>query len=106
MRKINNTDLFTLMRIMRKTKIKANIVEMSVPKDISEEQYGILLLLTAIENAPDAEKEIFDFLASVGEVDVDKLKQDEFDLLPRIIKHLMDQKHIVDFLSQAYKSTN
>lgn len=112
MRNLNNKDLFKLMRIMRKADIKNKLVGMELPKDengnlkLSEEQFGTMMIFEVIESAPDAEKDIFEFLADVGGVDVKEIENDEFDLLPKIIEHLKNQKKLISFLEQAFKSMN
>lgn len=106
MRNLNNKDLFKIMRILRKANIKQELIKMKLPKDISDNEYGMMMLLTLLENAPQVEKEVFEFLADVGGVSAEELENDEFDLLPKIIKHLQGQKKLINFLSQAFKSVN
>lgn len=91
---------------MRKTNIKDELLQMNLPDNINDKQYGAMMIFQVIESAPQAEKEIFEFLADVGEVDVKELENDEFELLPKIIEHLQGQKKLIDFLSQAFKSMN
>ena len=110
MRNLNNKDLFQIMRIVRKAGIKEKIVGMKLPRDkdgnvaISDDQYGVMMLLEVIDGAPDAEKEIFDFLADVGGVERKELEEDEFELLPDIVNHLMNQEKFTAFLKQAFNS--
>jgi|SRR5699024_4255876 len=106
MRNLNNKDLFKVMRVMRKANIKDELVKMKVPKDVNEQQYGVMMLLQVLESAPQAEKEIFEFLSDVSGHSVEELENDEFDLLPKIIEHLQGQKKLINFLSQAFDSMN
>lgn len=106
MRNLNNKDLFKIMRILRKANIKQELIKMKLPKDISDNEYGMMMLFTFLENAPQVEKDIFEFLANVGGVKVEELENDEFELLPKIIKHLQGQEKFINFLSQAFKSVN
>src|SRR5699024_8355346 len=82
MRNVNNTDLFKVMRIVRKTGFKKRILELDVPKDekgnvlLSDNDYFIVLLMEFIEGAPDAEDDIFKFLADIAGVSVKKMKED------------------------------
>ncbi|MGM8212638.1 hypothetical protein ACLIBH_07570 [Virgibacillus sp. W0430] len=103
MRNLNNKDLFKVMRIVRKANIKEELVNMRFD-GVTDEEYGTMIVFHIIESAPQAEKEIFEFLADVGGVKVEELENDEFELLPRIIEHLQGQKKLIDFLSQAFKS--
>lgn len=111
MRYLNNKDLFKIMRIVRKANIKQKLLDMDLPRDengklaISEDEYGMMMIFQVIESAPQAEKEIFEFLADVGEVEVKELEEDEFELLPKIIEHLQKQEKLKSFLEQAFKST-
>lgn len=110
MRNVNNTDLFKVMRIVRKTGFKKRILELDVPKDeegnvlLSDNDYFIVLLMEFIEGAPDAEDDIFKFLADIAGVSVKKMKEDEFDLLLEVFEHLKGQEKLVTFLEQAFKS--
>lgn len=106
MRNLKSTDLFKMMRIMRKANIKEEIVAMDMPKNLSGNESGMMIILQLLEAAPNAEKEIFEFLADIGEVDVKELQEDEFELLPEIIQHLQKQEKFTSFLEQAFKSTN
>ena len=106
MRNLNTKDLFKIMKIMRKAKVKENLLKMKLPDDITDNEYGMMLIFQIIESAPDAEKDIIEFLADIGEVDVKELENDEFDLLPKIIDHIRKQEKLVNFLSSAFKSTN
>lgn len=98
------------MRIVKKAKIKEKLLNLDLPRDkngevlIDEKEYGVMLILEAVEGAPDAEKEIFELLASVAGVEVEKIENDEFELLPEIIEHLKKQDKLVTFLKQAFKS--
>ncbi len=104
MRNLNNKDLFKVMRILRKANIKEELLKMKMPENLSEQESGMMLMLQFIESAPNAEEEIFKFLADIAEVEVSELENDEFDLLPGIIEHLQKQDKLVNFLSQAFKS--
>lgn len=106
MRNLNNSDLFKVMRIMRKANIKSELAEMQLPDSVNEEQYGAMMILQVIESAPQAEQEIFQFLADIANVEVKEIEEDEFDLLPKIIEHLQKQDKLIAFLKQAFKSLN
>lgn len=111
MRNLNNKDLFTIMKIIRKTGMKTKLLELDVPKDkngnmiLDDAQYGIVLLMEFLESAPNAQDDVFAFLADVGGVDQKELEEDEFELLQDIVQHLMNQKKLINFLSTAFKST-
>jgi hypothetical protein len=106
MRNLNNKDLFKVMRIVRKAEIKKRITELKPPENITDQQYGAMLVFEVIEGAPEAEKDIFGFLADIGGVKPKELEDDEFELLPKIIEHLQGQEKLINFLKQAFKSTN
>lgn len=91
---------------MRKANIKDELVKMELPDNIDDEQFGAMMILQVIESAPQAEKEIFEFLADIAGVDVETIENDEFVLLPKIIKHLQGQDNLISFLKQAFKSMN
>lgn len=111
MRNLTNPDLFKIMRIIRKTNFKKRILELDVPKDeetgkilLSDQEYWILLLMELIEGAPDAEKEVFKFLADVAEVSQKEIENDEFEILVDVIEHLKNQEKFRTFLEKAFDS--
>ncbi|WP_419893281.1 hypothetical protein [Oceanobacillus kimchii] len=104
MRNLKTPDLFKIMKIMRKANVKEELISMKPPENIQDEQFGVMLILQFIEMAPQAEREILEFLADVGEVEEKDLYEDEFELLPEIVNHLMKQEKFTNFLSTAFKS--
>jgi len=110
MRNLNNSDLFKVMRILRKTNIKQHLLKLDLPRDedgnlnLSENEYGAMLIFQVIEVIPDAEQEIFSFLADVAGVTTEEMMNDEFDLLLRVIEHLKGQDKLVRFLKLAFDS--
>ena len=68
MRYLNNKDLFKIMRIVRKANIKQKLLDMDLPRDengklaISEDEYGIMMMLEVFEGIPEVEKEVFELL--------------------------------------------
>lgn len=106
MRNLITKDLFTLAKIVGKTGIKEKIKDIGFTSETSENEMIVSLIFEAITSAPDAEKEIFTFLADVADVTVEQLQNDEFDLLLEIIEHLKAQEKLVTFLKQVFKFAN
>lgn len=112
MRNLNNSDLFRIIRIIRKTGFKEKLKNLDLPKDengnvlLSNMEYGVVLLMEVIEGVPEAEDEVFKFLADIAGVTLEEMKNDEFDLLLQVIEHLKGQKNLVNFLEQAFKLAN
>ena len=104
MRNLKSMDILTLMRILKKANVKQNLVQLDVPKNVTDEQYGVLLLLTVLEGVPEAKDDIIAFLSDVAGVKKKELEEDEFEILPKIIEHLQKQEKFIDFLSNAFKS--
>lgn len=109
-RNLKNKDLFKIMRLVRKTNFQQKLTEIEVPKDeqgnILESEYGMLILSELVDVAPDVEKEIFEFLSDIAEVDPEQMENDEFELLPKVIKHLKEQEKFNAFLKQAFDTMN
>lgn len=103
MRNIKSMDLITVLNILGKANVKQKLVELEIPKDITDQQYGVLLILTILEGVPEARNEIIGFLADIGGVNKKELEEDEFDIFPEIVEHLMNQKKFTDFLSKHVK---
>jgi len=106
MRNLNTKDLFTIAKIIGQSGIKEKIKEIGFTSETSEAEMIVSLIFEGITSAPEAEKEIFTFLADVAGVSVKELQNDEFDLLLKIIDHLKAQEKLVTFLKQVFKYVN
>ncbi|MGJ9384253.1 hypothetical protein [Salipaludibacillus sp. CF4.18] len=110
MRNLKNTDLFKVTRIVRKTGFKKRMLEMDVPKDekgnllVTDNEYWIMLIMEVVEGIPDAEKELFKFLADVAGVKQEELENDEFEILAELIEHFKGQEKFTNFLKLAFNS--
>lgn len=110
MRNLNNKDLLTLMRIVKKGNVKKKLAEMNIPRnekgeiELSEEQFGVMMILEIVEAIPDAEKDIFKFLADVAGVSTKEMEEDEFDLLLSVVEHLKNQDKMISFFKLALNS--
>ncbi|WP_077621999.1 hypothetical protein [Sediminibacillus massiliensis] len=65
MRNIKSMDLITIMSILSKANVKQKLVNLEVPEGVTEQQYGVLLVLTVLEGVPEAKGDILAFLADV-----------------------------------------
>lgn len=106
MRNLVAKDLFTIAKIIRQAGIKEKIRNIGFTKDTSESEIIVSLIFEAVTSIPEAEKEIFEFLADIAGVSVKELQNDEFDLLLKIIDHLKTQENFINFLKQAFKYAN
>ena len=106
MRNLVAKDLFTISKIIRKAGIKEKIRQIGFTDETSENEMIVSLIFEAVTSIPEAEKEIFEFLADIAGVSVKELQNDEFDLLLKIINHLKGQEKFIDFLKQAFKYRN
>ncbi len=98
------------MKIVRKAKLKDKILKMELPRDeegnlsLSDDEYGVMMIFEVLEVVPEIETELFELLADVAGVSVEDMQNDEFELLPNVIKHLQKQEKLSAFLKQAFKS--
>lgn len=72
MRKLNTSDLFKALRIMRKAKVDKeiqNIVNSIGGEEVNEREIGVNALVAAVMSVPDAEAEIYDFIGGIAERD-------------------------------------
>lgn len=101
-----------VIRIVKQSNIKQKLLDLDLPRDedgnitLSEIEYGVMMIFEIIESAPDAEKEIFSFLADVAGVTTEEMMNDEFDLLLDVINHLKEQEKLITFLKLAFESAN
>lgn len=84
MRKLNTSDLFKFLRIMRKAKIDKEIHDLisgmgDEADERDEREVGIKAVIGAVMSVPDAECEIYDFIGGIAERDdIAELPLNEF----------------------------
>lgn len=99
MRKLNTSDLFKFLRIMRKAKIDKEIHDLinGLGDEADEREVGIKAVIGAIMSVPDAECEIYDFVGGIAEQDdIAELPLDEFFGLLKAISKENDLKSFFD----------
>lgn len=106
MRNLKTKDLFTIAKIINKAKIKEKIKDIGLSDSATDIELYVSLFFEAIVSVPDAEKEIYEFLADIAGVKPKEIENDEFELLPKIIEHLKGQENLVNFFKQAFKFVN
>lgn len=102
MRKLLAKDLFKISRIIKKINLKEELKGIDIANK-SNQQVGMDIILLIIENAGQAEKEVFDFIEDISEVKgVANLELSEFlEIVSNIIR---ENENITDFFTQAFKS--
>ena len=90
MRKLNTSDLFKFLRIMRKAKIDKEIHDLisGIGDEANEREVGIKAVIASLMSVTDAECEIYDFIGGIAERDnIAELPLNEFfNLLGEIAK--------------------
>jgi hypothetical protein len=90
MRTLQNTDIFAFGRILSKANLKDEIKKISVGNEKDVEAIGFDLLFTILTSCSDkaVEEEIFSFLASIFEMEVEEVKKldpiETFEMMSKI----------------------
>ena len=90
MRTLQNTDIFAFGRILSKANLKDEIKKISVGNEKDVEAIGFDLLFTILTSCSDkaVEEEIFSFLASIFEMDIEEVKKldpiETFEMMSKI----------------------
>ncbi|MGN0179576.1 MAG: hypothetical protein ACI4DY_09070 [Monoglobaceae bacterium] len=103
MRKLNTSDLFKFLRIMRKAKIDKEIHDLisSMGDEADEREVGIKAVIGAIMSVPDAECEIYDFIGGVAERDdIAELPLNEFF---NILSEIARENDLKSFFGSALR---
>jgi len=106
MRTLQNTDIFAFGRIIKKANIKEEIKKIATDKDTTEESLGFDLLFILFTNCSDkeVEEEIFTFLASLFEEDIETVKKsDPIETIEKL-KNVADWEKWKSFFSLTAKS--
>ena len=106
MRKLQNQDVFAFGRIIRKANLKEEIKKISLDANTNAESYGFDLLFAIFTNCSDVavENEIYLFLASLFEEDVETVKQGEPLETFEKLKNIADWEKWKSFFSLVAKS--
>ena len=90
MRKLQNTDLFAIGRIMSKANLKDEIKKLALSEDKDPESAGFELLYIVFTkcSTKEVEEEIFSFLADIFEMEIQTVKQmdpiETFEMLKKV----------------------
>lgn len=106
MRNLQNKDVFAFGRILSKANLKEEIKSLSLDKDASPESLGFDLIYTVFINCTDeeVENEIYSFLASLFEEDVESVKTgDPIETFEKM-KNIADWEKWKSFFSLGVKS--
>ena len=103
MRDLKFTDVFTVIRIIKKAGIseQARAIFKDINKETTEKELGARFLFACVENLSDAEKEITEFLASLKEVEVDEIKKLNMTKTTEMFMELGNQPDLKSFLSSV-----
>lgn len=106
MRTLGNEDIFTIGRILSKANIKDEIKKVAIGNEKNVEALGFDLIFTILTScsSKEVEAEIFDFLASLFEVDVEEVRRmDPIETFEKI-KQVADWEKWQSFFSLGAKS--
>lgn len=106
MRKLQNQDIFAFGRILKKANMKEEIKKLALDKNTDEESFGYDLMFTIFTSCSDAqvENEIYLFLASLFETDVETIKaSDPIDTIENM-KEIADWEKWKSFFLSVAKS--
>ena len=107
MRNIRNEDIFAIGRILSKANLKEEIKKVAVGTEKDEEALGYEILFTIFLNCSnkEVESEIYEFLSSLFEMEIEEVKKmDPLETFEKI-KQVADWKKWKGFFSLAAKST-
>ena len=106
MRNLQNSDVFAFGRILTKANLKEEIKKVSIGNEKDVEAIGFDLLFTVFTNCSnkEVEEEIYSFLASLFEVEIEDVKKmDPIETFEKI-KQSADWKKWKSFFSLGVKS--
>ena len=107
MRKLNTSDLFSAMRMIKKCKLKDTIKEtiLTIDKKQDVEATGFDLIFGIIEamSEENCEKEFYNFLSKPFEMTPQEVEKLEIDNLIKGIKEIADLESWKSFFTQVLK---
>ena len=105
MRTLQNTDIFSLGRILSKANLKEEIKNIATDKNTTPESLGFDLLFTLFTKCSDkqVEEEIYEFLASIFEVDAEYIKKMDPIVTMEKLQEVADWERWKDFFSLGAK---
>lgn len=98
MRSLVFKDVFTVSRILKKMKIRPEIVD-----GISQEQFGAEVFFKFIENIGDAEEEVIAFIADLKGIKAKELANMDFEQVNNLIEEFKEMKGLKGFFTQVGK---
>lgn len=106
MRKLQNTDIFAIGRIISKANLREEFKNISIAKDTDVESLGFDILFAIFTNCSEkeVEKEIFDFLSDIFEEPVEEVKKMNPIETMEKLKQVADWNEWKTFFSLGVKS--
>ena len=107
MRNLGNEDIFAIGRILSKANLKEEIKKVAIGNEKDVEALGFDLLFTILISCSDraVEAEIYEFLSSIFEMEVEEVKKLDPIKTFEMIKEVADWGKWKSFFSLAAKST-
>lgn len=106
-RKLNFGDAFRLAAIVKRANIKKELTDLI--EDVTKrgekdtEKVGISLVLTVVESAPSAQKEICEFIGSITGTTAEEIESTPIDEIIAIIKQIIKENDVKSFFTSALK---
>lgn len=105
MRDLKFTDVFTVIRIIKKAGISKQVRGIFADMDdkSSEKEVGAKFIFSVIENLGEAQEEITEFLASLKEIDKSELEKLSIEETMDLIMDFLNHPGLKSFLSSVSK---
>jgi hypothetical protein len=105
LRKLKTTDMFKMSKILKKMNLKKEInVKDDEGKTKKQEQVGVELFISALENIHLAENEVMELMSDMAQVTKEELDNDPEKFF-EIIKEFKSMPGVSNFLKQANQLT-
>ena len=108
MRKINTSDVFKFLRIIKKSNVKENIAKAIDEIDAKNkakitEKAGIKVMIALFESCgePGVESLIYDLIGGIAEINPDTIAEQPFEDTFEILKQISRENNMMNFFKQA-----
>jgi hypothetical protein len=104
-RDLKFTDVFTVIRIIKKAGISKQVrgIFAEMDEDSSEKEVGAKFIFSVIENLGEAQEEITEFLASLKEIEKTEIEQLSIEETMDLIMDFLNHPGLKSFLSSVSK---
>lgn len=101
MRKLNVRDAFKAAAIIRKAKLRDDLMKLAAEGDKNVEKLGLNAIMLILEKAPEVEQELYEFFGDVSGSGAENIATMELNEFKALLLEIAKENDLKGFFAQA-----